>query len=142
MSKLESLFPLTIHSPSEMIALGEKIAPFLKCGDILALIGNLGAGKTHLTKGIANYFQYSGNVTSPTFGLIHEYENTPLIHADLYRLEQAEELLHIGWEDYLEQNRILIVEWADRFPELLPQDTHWIKIEHDKKVRHLRYASF
>lgn len=137
---LTSLFPCSIESPEQMVELGAKVAPYLKKGDVLALIGNLGAGKTHFTQGIANFFGYKGAVTSPTFGLIHEYRPSPLIHADLYRMNSPAELLQIGWEDYLEQNAILIVEWADRFPELIPEGSHWIRIDHDENSRQLSYA--
>jgi len=126
---LENYFPATIESAEAMVKFGQTIAIHLRPGDVLALIGNLGAGKTHLTQGIAKHFGYQGSVTSPTFGLIHEYEGSPLIHSDLYRLEKPSELLAIGWEEYLERNSIIIVEWADRFPDLIPQNSHWIKID-------------
>ncbi|MDB9741989.1 tRNA (adenosine(37)-N6)-threonylcarbamoyltransferase complex ATPase subunit type 1 TsaE [Akkermansiaceae bacterium] len=138
-SDIASLFPCSIDTPEQMVELGETLAKFLHLGDVVALIGNLGAGKTHLTQGIAKFFQYEEKVTSPTFGLIHEYRPSPLIHADLYRLEHPNELLQIGWEDFLEQDIILIVEWADRFPELFPEQTHWIKITQDGSTRKLEY---
>jgi len=140
MSTYESHFPKTITSPEDMVSFGKIIGSLLKKGDVLALIGNLGAGKTHLTQGIAQFFNYDDQVTSPTFGLIHEYSNTPLVHSDLYRMEHPSELLQIGWEDYLERELILIVEWADKFPELMPEGTHWIKIEHEKTHRNLQYT--
>lgn len=138
-SSLAELFPCYIETPEEMISFGNTVASFLKQGDVLALIGNLGAGKTHITQGITQFFNYTGNVTSPTFGLVHEYRPSPIIHADLYRLEDPEELIQIGWEDYLEQDAIIIVEWADRFPELMPENSHWIKISTEGTTRKLEY---
>lgn len=136
---LEALFPCCIETPEEMIQFGKTVASFLKQGDVLALIGNLGAGKTHITQGITQFFNYTGNVTSPTFGLVHEYRPSPIIHADLYRLEDPEQLIQIGWEDYLEQDGIIVVEWADRFPELMPENSHWIKISTEGTARKLEY---
>ena len=140
MDNIEDLFPCQIDSPEAMVALGTRIGALLKKGDILALIGDLGAGKTHLTQGVAKHFSYQGAVTSPTFNLIHEYPNTPLIHTDFYRLDQPAELLQIGWEDYLEREAILVIEWADRFPELIPAGSHWVKIQHQDKSRSLQYT--
>lgn len=138
-SSLAELFPCNIETPEDMILFGNTIASFLKQGDVLALIGNLGAGKTHITQGITHFFGYTGNVTSPTFGLVHEYRPSPIVHADLYRLENPEELIQIGWEDYLEQDSIIIVEWADRFPDLMPENSHWIKISTEGTSRRLEY---
>lgn len=139
---LDSLFPIEIDSAEGMIEFGERIAEHLKPGDVLALIGNLGAGKTHITKGVAKHFGYEGNVTSPTFGLIHEYKPSPVIHSDLYRMDDPRELLSIGWEEYLESEAIIVVEWADRFPELMPESTHWVKCEHSSGGRKLSYALY
>ena len=140
---LKQLFPTHIDSPSAMVEFGKSLAPCLTPGDVLALIGNLGSGKTHLTQGIVQYFDYPDTVTSPTFGLIHEYTGTPIIHADLYRMKQAEELLAIGWEDYLEHDAILVIEWAERFPQLMPDGTHWIKIDYSKPSgRDLSYTRY
>ena len=127
---LADLFPAEIHCPDEMVKFGKRVASFLKEGDILALIGNLGAGKTHITQGVAKFFGYDGEVTSPTFGLIHEYHPTPLIHADLYRMDDPNELLSIGWEDYLERDAILVIEWADRLGESLPEEYLRIDLKH------------
>lgn len=126
----KKLFPTTINTAEDMVEFGKKIATHIKSGDILALVGNLGAGKTHLVKGIASHFGITENVTSPTFNLIHEYPPTPLVHLDLYRLGTPDELLQIGWEDYIDQESILIAEWADKFPELFPVETIWINIQH------------
>jgi len=121
---------------------GEQLAGYLKAGDVIALVGDLGAGKTHITQGIAKAKGNEGEVTSPTFALVNEYlsGNTEVLHFDLYRMENAEELLQIGWEEYLERDAILVVEWADRFPELMPAGTHCILIEHLEEGRSLNYG--
>ena len=121
----------TIHSESEMIELGKIIGSEAKPGDVFGLIGDLGAGKTHFTKGFVLGNDCDKPVTSPTFSLIHEYEGGScyIFHFDLYRLENASELLEIGWEDYLEMDGICVVEWADKFPELMPRHIKWLKIK-------------
>lgn len=110
---------------AEMIAAGEALAEELSAGDVVALCGQLGAGKTHFTKGIVSGVGAGETVTSPTFALVNEYRTgrLPVFHFDFYRLDEAEELLAIGWDDYLDEAGVVIVEWADKFPELLPEDT-------------------
>jgi tRNA threonylcarbamoyladenosine biosynthesis protein TsaE len=120
-----------VRNEAEMEALGESLATELAAGGVLALVGGLGAGKTRLAKGLARGAGYSGEVTSPTFALVHEYRGgrLPLFHFDLYRLKSADELLAIGWDEFLDGPGILIVEWADLFPELLPPETRWLRFE-------------
>lgn len=88
-------------------------------------------GKTHFTKGILKGLGSAEVVTSPTFALLQEYSGGRLsvFHFDLYRLESESEVLHLGWDDYLEEDGIVIAEWADLFPELFPKETIWLKIE-------------
>ncbi len=129
----------TIHSESEMIELGKIIGSEAKPGDVFGLIGDLGAGKTHFTKGLVLGNDCDKTVTSPTFSLIHEYEggSSYIYHFDLYRLENTSELLEIGWEDYLEMDGICVVEWADKFPELMPENIRWLEIkllDHEKRL--------
>ena len=121
----------TIHSESEMIEFGKKIGSEAKPGDVFGLIGDLGAGKTHFTKGFVLGNDCDKPVTSPTFSFIHEYEDgsSYIYLFDLYRLENTSELLEIGWEDYLDMDGICIVEWADKFPELMPENIKWLKIK-------------
>lgn len=115
----------------ETIAWGRTLAASLKPGDVVALVGTLGAGKTHATKGIVAGLGSTEEVSSPTFTLVHEYTGgrVTAFHFDFYRLDAAEEVINIGWDDYLDAGGIVIVEWADKFPALLPEGTRWFRFE-------------
>ena len=103
---------------------GRELAGQLRVGDVIALTGDLGAGKTCLVKGIAAGLGITQEITSPTFTVIHEYP--PLAHVDLYRLESA---YGIGLEDYLGGQWITVIEWAEKIRALLPDHTKWIRME-------------
>jgi tRNA threonylcarbamoyladenosine biosynthesis protein TsaE len=102
------------------------LAARLKGGDVVALDGDLGAGKTHFCKGLVAGLGSEDEVTSPTFALVQEYQGGawPVFHFDWYRLEDAAELQNIGWDDYLDEEGIILVEWSEKFPALLPPGTH------------------
>jgi tRNA threonylcarbamoyladenosine biosynthesis protein TsaE len=119
------------HDPMDTVEFGRGLARELKAGDIIALTGELGAGKTCLVKGIALGLEIRQEVTSPTFTLIHEYRGgrLPLYHIDLYRLGTTEEAVAIGIEDYLPTEGVTVVEWAERIEPLLPQHTRRIRLE-------------
>jgi tRNA threonylcarbamoyladenosine biosynthesis protein TsaE len=108
-----------------------QLADSLSAGDVIALCGNLGAGKTQITRGIVAGMQSKAEVTSPTFTLVHEYLDgrLPVFHFDFYRMERAAEVIGIGWDEFLTEPGIIIVEWADMFPDLLPPHTRWFQIE-------------
>ena len=108
--------------------LGRAAAGAAVAGGVIALVGGLGAGKTHWTKGFVAQIGSLAEVTSPTFGLVHEYPGgrLPVFHFDFYRLGSAAELLAIGWDEYLDQAGVVIAEWGDKFPELLPPGTTWL----------------
>jgi tRNA threonylcarbamoyladenosine biosynthesis protein TsaE len=110
-----------------MEALGRAAAAEVEAGAVIALVGGLGAGKTHWTKGFVAGMGSTASVTSPTFGLVHEYleGRLPVFHLDFYRLDSAAELIALGWDDYLDQAGVIIAEWGDKFPELLPAETQW-----------------
>lgn len=119
----------TADSPQAMEQLGRAAAAGAGPGSVIALVGGLGAGKTHWTKGFVAGMGSPAEVTSPTFGLVHEYPGgrLPVFHLDFYRLDSPEELIALGWDEYLESDGIVIAEWADKFPELLPEWTTWLK---------------
>ncbi len=104
-------------SVGEMIALGEELAAELTGGAVLSLEGPLGAGKTHLAKGVARGLGFLGEVSSPTFTLVQEYVGgrLPVYHFDFYRLEALEDLVNLGFEDYLDGSGVVLIEWGDRF---------------------------
>lgn len=114
------------NSLTDTESIGKKIAPMLHGGDLVLLSGDLGAGKTSLVKGIAKAIGIKDTVTSPTFAIMNEYpvQDDPSIqtflHIDTYRLEEAEELLEIGFEDYLQDEHCLIlIEWPDKIQRIL-----------------------
>lgn len=114
---------------------GHMIGCHLTGGEVMALKGDLGAGKTVFIRGLASGLDIDPkNVTSPTFTLIHEYHGRlPLIHADLYRLEHHQELANIGFDEYLNSASIVAIEWAERMGEDLPRDRLEIYLEHQKR---------
>lgn len=117
---------------SDTETLGRRLGEFLVPGTVIALIGQLGAGKTHLTRAIAQGLQIRNPavVTSPTFVLIQEYHaRLPIAHFDAYRLRDDREFLDLGADEYFRGDGVCIVEWADRVPDVLPPDRLEIRIE-------------
>jgi tRNA threonylcarbamoyladenosine biosynthesis protein TsaE len=117
------------NSAEETFHAGMMAAAGAKPGDIFALVGDLGAGKTHWVKGLAAGLGSGAPVTSPTFTLVHEYTGgrLPLYHFDCYRLETPEELLGIGLDEYMDGRAVLAIEWADKFPAMLPAAARWVR---------------
>ncbi len=126
----ESKLFASTQSPDEMIAAGERFGQSLEAYSCIALVGDLGAGKTHFTKGIARAIGISDSISSPTFSLVHELGSgrLPLFHLDFYRLESPDELAAIGWHELLGEPAVVIVEWADKFPEACPAETRWLRL--------------
>lgn len=116
-------------SAAETEAVGAALAQQLRPGDVLAFCGDLGAGKTAFTRGLARGLGITAQVTSPTFTIVNEYLHgrLPLFHFDLYRLPNAEAVYDIGWDDYLERGGVCAVEWSENAPELM-QDAITITI--------------
>jgi tRNA threonylcarbamoyladenosine biosynthesis protein TsaE len=118
------------NSENETIAEGEKLGHTLKPGTVVALYGDLGAGKTAFTRGIAKGLGITMGVTSPTFTIVNEYAgNIPLFHFDMYRLESENELFDIGWDDYQDRGGVCVVEWSEKVPGAFLPDTIVVKIE-------------
>lgn len=113
------------NSPAETEAAGAALAAELEPGSVIAFTGDLGAGKTAFTRGLARGLGVEERVTSPTFTIVNEYEGgrLPLFHFDMYRLGSADELFHIGWEDYLARGGVCAVEWSENVEEALDGDT-------------------
>ena len=111
------------HNVAETEELGTALAKHLHAGSVIAYLGDLGAGKTAFTRGLARGLGCTGRVTSPTFTIVNEYEgHIPLFHFDMYRLSDADELFDIGWDDYLNRGGVCAVEWSERITEEIPSD--------------------
>ena len=127
-----------VNSVEETWELARKLAPELKPGDVVCLEGDLGAGKTTFTQGLAAALGVPGRVNSPTFCIVQEHRrlsssvSSPLllVHMDLYRLHNEDDVIAIGWEDYLAEGAILVVEWPERAGTLIPPDARHIVFTH------------
>ena len=111
----------TTHSPAETEAIGAALGRILPAGTVIAYRGDLGAGKTAFTRGLARGLGYRDMVTSPTYTIVNEYlgGRLPLFHFDMYRLRCAEDLWDIGWDDYLDRGGICAVEWSENVEDAL-----------------------
>ena len=118
------------NAPAETEAVGEMLAKHLRPGTVLAYTGDLGAGKTAFTRGLARGLGYNEPVTSPTYTIVNEYlgGRLPLFHFDMYRLGSADDLWDIGWEDYLERGGVCAVEWSENVTEAM-ENAIWVRIE-------------
>ena len=116
---------------AETKAVGERLAREIQTGDVLALVGDLGAGKTQFVKGLAEGLGSAAVVTSPTFTLVHEYQGSrlPIYHFDFYRIESLAALRAIGFDEIVFGDGVSVIEWADRFADAIPPRARWIKFE-------------
>lgn len=128
---LADLLPTETASAAETLALGRRLAERLEPGDVVALSGNLGAGKTHLVKGIAAGLGIDpAAVTSPTFTLVQEHGEGALLHLDLYRIESGDEADRLGLGELLDGDAIALVEWPECAADRLPARTLWLRLTH------------
>ena len=119
------------NSPAETEAIGRQLASDVNAGSVLALKGELGSGKTLFTQGLVAGLESDATVTSPTFTIVHEYQagRLPIYHFDFFRLDNRESTVRLGLEDYFFGDGVSVIEWADRFPELIPEQARWISFE-------------
>lgn len=119
------------NSVEETTKLGIQLGKLLNPGDIVCLTGDLGTGKTHITKGIARGLDIDDNITSPTFTIVNEYDSgrLKLNHFDVYRVSDPDEIYAIGFDDYIFSDAVSIIEWANYIEEILPKDLLHIYIE-------------
>ncbi len=124
-----SLLNLVTESPEETQRLGNRLGKLAQVGDVLLLVGGLGAGKTCLTQGIAWGLEIEGYATSPSFVVINQYQGRlPLYHIDLYRLDRLEEVIELGLDDYLYGRGVCVVEWAEKALDVLPEEHLLVKM--------------
>lgn len=121
------------YCEKETFELGYSIGKAAKPGEVYALLGNLGVGKTIFTKGVAQGLGVREQVNSPTFTIVQIYDSgkMPFYHFDVYRIGDLEEMDEIGYEDYFYGQGLCLVEWADLIEELMPDETRWVTIEKD-----------
>lgn len=119
------------NSPAETEAIARQISEDLVAGSVLALKGDLGSGKTLFTQGLVAGLKSDVTVRSPTFTIVHEYQGgrLPIYHFDFFRLENRESAERLGVEDYFFSDGVSVIEWADRFPDLIPDKARWISFE-------------
>jgi tRNA threonylcarbamoyladenosine biosynthesis protein TsaE len=119
------------NSAEETIAAGRRYAQSACKGDVFALTGDLGAGKTQFVKGFVAGLGSSAEVTSPTFVLLHEYEDgrLPVYHFDFYRLDSSKAVLRLGFDDYVFGEGVSLIEWAERHSDLIPKEAKWLSFE-------------
>ncbi|HCW54394.1 MAG TPA: tRNA (adenosine(37)-N6)-threonylcarbamoyltransferase complex ATPase subunit type 1 TsaE [Clostridium sp.] len=122
-----------INNVEQTTQLGINLGKLLNAGDIVCLTGDLGTGKTHITKGIAKGLDIDDNITSPTFTIVNEYDSgrLKLNHFDVYRVSDPDEVYAIGFDDYIFSDAVSIIEWANYIEEILPKDLLHIRIEKD-----------
>ena len=122
------------RSQAQTRRLGVRLGELLQAGDVICLVGELGAGKTRLAQGIGQGLRIVGPITSPSFTLINEYRQEqarlPLYHMDLYRLGAVKEVLTLGLDEYFYGEGICVIEWADRAPDALPAEHLWIELRY------------
>lgn len=141
---MKSVLRVETHSEEETLAFGRELANTLPDRGVVLLVGDLGTGKTTLAKGIVEGrgVASSDEVSSPTFTLIHEYGRSPSVyHVDLYRLDTLDEVRRLGLEDLFDQPALVLIEWGERFPQLLPQKRTEIWLAHqggDNRLIELR----
>ena len=121
----------TSHSPAETEKFGRDFVKNVKSGSIIALKGELGTGKTQFVKGVVAGLGSTAEVTSPTFTLVHEYAGgrVPVYHFDFFRIEDRQSAERLGLDDYFFGDGVSVIEWADKFAELIPKQAQWISFE-------------
>jgi len=131
------------NNEQETIRQGYILGKKLSAGDVIALYGGLGAGKTAFTRGIAQGLGLSADISSPTFTIVNEYLSDPsLFHFDMYRLSHEDELYDIGWDDYLERGGICVVEWSENVPGAFPPETITVTLTRvDDNIRQIEIAN-
>lgn len=128
---MEIIMNIYIENVEKTIELGRFLGKMLKEGMVICLDGDLGAGKTHFSKGIALGLEIEEDITSPTFTIVQEYEGRlDLFHFDAYRISGSEEMYYIGFDDYLNKNGVIVIEWSNIIADILPKERLDIQIKY------------
>ena len=134
---------LQTNSVTETRNLGKLFSQLLTGNEVVALIGELGSGKTVFVQGLAEGLEINEIVHSPSFTLVNEYHGKSTVyHFDFYRLKSEEEVWNLGWQDYLSNSGILVIEWADRFPHILPGERIEIRFTTNSENENKRFINF
>jgi tRNA threonylcarbamoyladenosine biosynthesis protein TsaE len=139
---MTSDFAVITKNPEETIEFGKDIAKKLKNGDVVALYGDLGSGKTQVVKGICSALGVADTVNSPTFIIVNEYtsqSDIKIYHLDLYRMKSEDDVINIGIDDYLKNRGILLIEWPEHIERLLPSGTIKVHLAHTNECETCRY---
>lgn len=127
------------HSPQQTARLGARLGQLLQAGDVVCLLGDMGAGKTVFSSGIGQGWGAKNKLTSPTYNLVHQHtreeDDTKLYHLDCYRLRDSRDVDSIGFDDMVDEDGILIIEWAERIQDVLPEKRLWIEIRATDDLR-------
>lgn len=144
---METDFTIITKNPEETVAFGRTLSEKLKDKDIIALFGDLGSGKTQVVKGICSGLGVKETVNSPTFIIVNEYSSDKIkniFHFDLYRMKTEDEIINIGFDDYMNSRGIILIEWPEHIERLLPGGTVKIHLAHsveDENHRYIRVES-
>jgi len=126
------MLEINTFSAGETVEAGLRLGRILKKSDVVCMTGDLGTGKTAFTNGIAAALGINGYITSPTFTIVNEYNAAiPLYHFDVYRIADPEEMFEIGFDEYIDGDGIVVIEWAELIKEVLPKECIWVKISKD-----------
>lgn len=126
---------LILNSVEETLNIGKQLGSLCNKGDIICLVGDLGTGKTHISKGFAEGLNITDHVTSPTFTIVNEYDGRlKFYHFDVYRVDDPDEIAAIGFDEYIFGDGVSVIEWANYIEELIPKESLWIKVEKSSNV--------
>lgn len=134
-------FDVISHNPAQTCKVGDLLGEILKPGDVVCLQGDLGTGKTCLTKGIGAGLDVEGIISSPTFVFVNEYpptrEGPHLYHVDLYRIQDYADVISLGLEDYIYSDGVTVIEWAERAMEMMPKECLWITLSYANHTKRM-----
>jgi len=139
----KNIYHIQTSSPEATIDFGKRLAAQLKPNDLITLYGDLAAGKTTFTKGVCEYLNADQTATSPTFTLINEYVgDMPIFHFDCYRIKHPDEIIMLGFEEYLEKDGVVLIEWPEQIAKHIPEDSIELHINYvDENTREIEIRS-